>query len=702
MFHTLSATVYAAHSGRSIGQGKYHGLWSPLRILAGVSFLAPIQGYCAAQFLVLKVIVIGYSLANGMWVTYVDRMISADMVSVPTGISVGPGRIAAMRVLEAEACAVTMMAHSGNFRTGPSNWNPLSLFNTGRPVASRPPAAGVPQQRTLARGSGVRQGLRATPEQRAQSSNNSPQIVPGAYHVWDYGTTCGSLRMGHPDRQSGRSPGEEAAFQAFQRAKIQAMSSLVEGVRNTQLPERFMSMVVASPEARPRGDINESGPWYALIAAGEAYDREIEEAGQELVRSLNDAGNTRIRQTASELGWASAGALNMALTRMASEASRYVHNANPEVTPPETDGVSAEGTSATEGMRILRALMANLAAAQREMQGHNIARSEDVQSNRDHASGSAGMAWLRELSQRVAHGMVAHTNLDPLRPMASIQAVGNTALVAGEIAFVAGAAAAWASNTAVGKAAGLDGKFRFVSGIATPIVIGLLIFGALHVYVLPLIPFVIWFFAVIGVASMAVELMIAAPLAALQHIKADGEEFVEQKQQTFYLMAFNALMKPSLLLFGLALSSVMFVVMANFLNQTFGYAMVVSQGDSIVGPVGVVVMLCFSFYLHYQICVKSFSLITQVPAVVSNLIGAPDPQRDEHQQGDVIVAGVANLTRKGVTNTTHAAASKAKGSQQPAGDKPTNGAAPGGNGAALSPASAKGGAAPAGNPKGNE
>jgi conjugal transfer/type IV secretion protein DotA/TraY len=343
--------------------------------------------------------------------------------------------------------------------------------------------------------------------------------------------------------------------------------------------------------------------------------------------------------------------------------------------------------------------MANLAAAQREMQGHNVARSADVQSSRDHAEGSAGMAWLRELTQRVAHGIVAQNNLDPLRPMASIQAIGNVALIAGEVSFAAGAAAAWAANTVVGKAAGFDGKFNFVAGIATPIVIGMLIFGALHVYVLPLIPYVIWFFAVIGVASMAVELMIAAPLAALQHIKADGEEFVEQKQQTFYLMAFNALLKPSLLLFGLALSSVMFVVMANFLNQTFGYAMVVSQGDSIVGPVGVLVMLCFSFYLHYQICVKSFSLITQVPAVVANLIGAQDPQRDEHQQGDVIVAGVANLTRKGMTGTAQAAASRAKGSGQPAPDKPSNGAAPGGNAGALNPASAKGGAAPAGNQK---
>jgi hypothetical protein len=255
---------------------------------------------------------------------------------------------------------------------------------------------------------------------------------------------------------------------------------------------------------------------------------------------------------------------------------------------------------------------------------------------------------------------------------------------------------------ASGKPGAVHG-FNFVSGIATPIVIGFLIFGALHVYVLPLIPYVIWFFAVIGVASMAVELMIAAPLAALQHIKADGEEFVEQKQQTFYLMAFNALLKPSLLLFGLALSSVMFVVMANFLNQTFGYATVVSQGDSFVGPVGVLVMLCLSFYLHYQICVKSFSLITQVPSVVANLIGAPDPQRDEHGQGDVIVAGVANLTRRGMTNTAQAGVMRndaARNQNKRPGQQPgAEGAAAGGNGAALSPASAKGGAAPAGKPK---
>ncbi len=214
----------------------------------------------------------------------------------------------------------------------------------------------------------------------------------------------------------------------------------------------------------------------------------------------------------------------------------------------------------------------------------------------------------------------------------------------------------------------------------------------------------------IGVAAMAVELMLAAPLAALQHIKADGEDFADQKQQTFYLLAFNALLKPTLLLFGLVMASVMFVVMANFLNMTMGLAFVSSQGDSFIGLVGVFVMLVISFYIHYQLCIRSFGLITKVPEAVADLLGVRDGNRGEQGDSDTIIGGVVSFTNKGMAHTgTVAAIGKNKGGQgnpDPGppksgggGGAPGGGAAAGGNGGALNPASAKGGAAPAGKPK---
>lgn len=191
--------------------------------------------------------------------------------------------------------------------------------------------------------------------------------------------------------------------------------------------------------------------------------------------------------------------------------------------------------------------------------------------------------------------------------------------------------------------------------------------------------------------------MLAAPLAALQHIKADGEDFADQKQQTFYLLAFNALLKPTLLLFGLVMASVMFVVMANFLNMTMGLAFVSSQGDSFIGLVGLFVMLVISFYMHYQPCIRSFGLITKVPEAVADLLGVRDGNRGEHGDSDTIIGGVVSFTQKGMSHTgTVAAIGKNKDQAPNPTQKPTEGAAAGGNGGALNPASAKGGAAPAG------
>jgi hypothetical protein len=191
-----------------------------------------------------------------------------------------------------------------------------------------------------------------------------------------------------------------------------------------------------------------------------------------------------------------------------------------------------------------------------------------------------------------------------------------------------------------------------------------------------------------------------APLAALQHIKADGEEFLEQKQQTFYLMAFNALLKPTLLLCGLVMASVMFVVMANFLNVTMGLAFISSQGDSIIGIVGIFVMFVISFFIHYQLCMRSFGLITKVPEAVADLLGVRDGSRGEHGDSDTIVAGVVGFTKQSMHRAATVAAIREE--KKDGKDKPNpNGAggggdAPAANTGALSPAAAKGGAAPAG------
>ena len=170
-------------------------------------------------------------------------------------------------------------------------------------------------------------------------------------------------------------------------------------------------------------------------------------------------------------------------------------------------------------------------------------------------------------------------------------------------------------------------------------------FGAVHAFILPVVPYLLWLYAIMACVTLAAEILVAAPLAALLHVRADGQDFVNAEQKTIYTILFNALLRPSLLLFGLVLANTAFAVMAVYLNKTLSMALLSSQGDSIVGPIGLISFLILTFYLHYQLAVRSMSLVHQVPSMVSELLGARDQSRGEENDSTKVMGAVVNMTR---------------------------------------------------------
>lgn len=71
-WHTMSGMVSTAHEGKMLGQ-KWHQIWAPIRVTAGVGFLAPIAGgFSAVQILVLHVALWGSAFADLVWNAYTD------------------------------------------------------------------------------------------------------------------------------------------------------------------------------------------------------------------------------------------------------------------------------------------------------------------------------------------------------------------------------------------------------------------------------------------------------------------------------------------------------------------------------------------------------------------------------------------------------------------------------------------------------
>jgi hypothetical protein len=84
----------------------------------------------------------------------------------------------------------------------------------------------------------------------------------------------------------------------------------------------------------------------------------------------------------------------------------------------------------------------------------------------------------------------------------------------------------------------------------------------------------------------------------------------------------NSIFRPLLTVVGLVFSSVMMAVLAQFVDNTFVFAVNNSSGSSwFIDPFDAVAILTLMMYLHYQVCIRSLRLITLLPDAVLAWIG---------------------------------------------------------------------------------
>lgn len=475
---------------------------------------------------------------------------------------------------------------------------------------------------------------------------------------------------------------------------------LIEAVRAANVQEIVVRSVRAgnTPGATSTNPTSEeelatlTQRYQRVREAGEAFDRAITTASQAMVSVINSQGSAQFKQRAAALGWASAGALNTALLRAAARASELTSAAAPGMSGPDLAAFQRATTRRNQSPEVqqrLEASMNYLRGMLIDFDQRGTASPQSVAIGADMQGRNIVAQVFKPLTDSMARFLTDDLGrIDPVRPMSSIQTMGTHMLgvawsmFAGWIAM--NSAASGAGGSILGLAGGNAGvgALGAVAALYVPIMIALFICGALHAYVLPMIPFLIWTYAILAVVSLAAELVIAAPLAAFMHLRMDGNELINEPQKTIYTMTFNALLRPSLLLCGLVVANLVFAIMANYLNKLFGVAVTTTNGDSIIGIMGFVTMTILVFYMHYQLAVRSMQLISAVPATVSEIIGARDQDRDAHGEGTKVFAAVGNMTTRatnvGLNATTAAMAKKPEG-EQPKG--PGIRAADGGGGA---------------------
>ena len=200
-----------------------------------------------------------------------------------------------------------------------------------------------------------------------------------------------------------------------------------------------------------------------------------------------------------------------------------------------------------------------------------------------------------------------------------------------------------------------------VNFLATPIFVGaasMLIPGLTIAFVLPMIPFAMWFAGVMGWIILVCEAVIAVPLWMLAHMTFQGEGLHGRGAEGYSLL-FSVIFRPALMVVGLFLGYFVFASGAWLIRQGFGIAagFTLSNGGLLTNVLGVVVIVSIFVMMHVALAFMSFRMISLLPQHLPKLIGFGSADRvDMDQYGrDAAVVGVAgtlNALRHGLVTAS--------------------------------------------------
>ncbi len=192
------------------------------------------------------------------------------------------------------------------------------------------------------------------------------------------------------------------------------------------------------------------------------------------------------------------------------------------------------------------------------------------------------------------------------------------------------------SDEFIGKLGQAGGEFLVQFSLIT------LSIGFMLYYVLPILPFIYFFFAFSGWIKSIFEAVVAMPLWALAHIKIDGEGLPGPLATNGYFLLFEILLRPTLIIVGLLASIALFTALVDTLHEVFellvftatGYDMKIEiffpatvsmpGGDSIDywrSPIDELFYTVIYVVLVYMIGLSCFKLVDEIPNAIMRWMG---------------------------------------------------------------------------------
>jgi len=720
LYYLVRIIAETAHTGRP--GGRANQLWSPIRTVLAIGLLVPLStGLNSGQMIVLNLASEGSALASNTWALFVST-VGNSIAQGANGAVSSPSSVAA----ESQAVYNYFMT-----QVCMSAYNQM-LSQSG--FASALSATGLPSFNWNI---------------QANTSSMPPSGTITAFgNGWDQ-TECGQMQTEAPAAIT--NPGGSTLQSQMSTTAAGLSSTIITAENNAWQNDVVSPMsgpVTTYLNAVMANNIPPASIQTTLTGFIQQYNKDLSNGVAAAVSAASGAINTALQDDAAALGWLSAGSIYMTIARLQSTISEAMMYA-PTVSPPDTKKLSSEmsgGKVAMAGIKDfvagplgmvfttqpppplethlieIMAKTSNLLAVQGTAPTAFTLESGQVAASAGPETNTGGLLkvvnWIASAVEEVFPSTASGTaatdvgnqpwigNVVPTGgfPISDLSVLGSNLMKIGAALY--GAAAIAGGSVEV---IGIGGS----AGAGLPMILfsfGTVLFapGIALAYVLPLLPFMHFLFAVFGWLLALVEAVIEVPLFALAHLDPEGEGVLPQATRHGYHLLLQLILRPLLIIIGLIVSILLMNGMVDFLNLVFNATVFGVQTSSKVNIFSQVVYTVIYAALAYSICNACFKAIDYIPNHALRWIGGQGDMHDSGahvshatsstmatasaaqqigQAGPQIVAGVARGVKSLGQGLVHGAA-RTGASGGAAGGGALTGAAGGGGGAAAQLASA--------------
>ncbi len=563
----LIGTIGTAHDGEMLGK-KFSSAWVPIRTAAGTALVLPVigGGYCIMQAIVAWLIVQGIGLADVVWGKFAN---TTDMKFLSSsGTISSTARVMGYDVFKIMYCKNMITQMNKDLRS--TDGGKLSISEQ---VGKATPFTG-----------GIMYG--ASPEGNGLKENSCGKILyPESKDISVSSVFTNQAEM-------------NAARTAISNAHKSATDSLISEM------DSLTSTMVTSKTPATVAQIE------TVISK---YQEKINTAAAGQVGKLSDFKT--LASNMAKDGWFMAGAF---YTKMA-WYSDVVHRAttNTPTTNTPSDSVFANKLFQDEVQKYDTLMKSVSLKTGGSLTGGFGVNAETGVENSEGAETVFKKLFDPSVFTDTGYNEAEH-------PLMALKRLGNTLLgiwAAGSAGLVvlSGMSGGWTTEIATQIATGgtfsaakaVPALLSLFSGLLTFVLAG----GIILSYVLPMMPFFLWFGATLGWIVMCVEAILAAPMWAVMHLSPHGDDMVGTGGQG-YRLVLSLMLRPVLMIFGLIASFVIINVLGQILSEIFLGAFVIGQSDAnfLIKFVGYTIVSPLLFgWTMFVLIKKSFSMIHVIP-----------------------------------------------------------------------------------------